>query len=88
MMLDTHKAVETLVAVWGDKKKYAEAIVDIINQKYTELATKEDIKGLRKDMKIMETGLRAEIGEVKSDIKWLKGLMFVIAAMILGLWFK
>tara|TARA_B110000908_G_C10057207_1_gene358920 strand:+ start:581 stop:790 length:210 start_codon:yes stop_codon:yes gene_type:complete len=49
MILDTHKFVENLVAA-GFKKKQAEVFVQEINDNHKELATKEDLKIIERDL--------------------------------------
>lgn len=70
MILDTHEAVEKMVEA-GASKKMAEAIVKTINTSSDHLATKEDIREVKSEIKILEVSLRSEITEVKGDIKVL-----------------
>jgi hypothetical protein len=83
MILDTHEAVEKMVEA-GASKKMAEAIVKTINTSSDHLATKEDIREVKSEIKILEVSLRSEIAEVrselKSDIAEVKGNIKVLAA--------
>jgi hypothetical protein len=49
MILDTHRFVENLISA-GFKKKQAEVFVQELNENQSELATKEDIRMLEKDI--------------------------------------
>lgn len=71
MILDTHEAVEKMVEA-GASKKMAEAIVKTINTSSDHLATKEDIRELKSEIKILEVNLRSEIAEVRSEIVEVK----------------
>jgi len=72
-LLDTHAVIEELIAS-GVKKKQAEIITRAISQGNDSLVTKSD--------------LESAIVELRSDIKWIKGLIFLIIGLIVGLWFK
>ena len=72
-LLDTHAVIEELIAS-GVKKKQAEIITRAISQGNDNLVTKSD--------------LESAIVELRSDIKWIKGLIFLIIGLIVGLWFK
>ena len=83
MLVDTHKAIERMIAV-GNTKENAEVIVEIINSKDDNLATKGDIVRLesnieRLDMKI--DSVRTEVGTTK----WMIGLLFALNITIIGL---
>lgn len=49
MIIDTHRFVENLVAA-GFKKKQAEVIVQEMNENQKELATKEDLRVIERDL--------------------------------------
>lgn len=68
MIIDTHEAVERIVEA-GASKKMAEAIVKSFNSSSENLATKEDIKLLKKDVQILETSLRSEITNLETSLK-------------------
>jgi enoyl reductase-like protein len=98
MLIDTHKAIEKMIAV-GNTKENAEVIVEIINSQNNNLVTKTDLKlGLSE----VKSALRAEIHEIRSDvekvdlkidsvrsevgtIKWMIGLLFALNLTIIGL---
>jgi dsDNA-specific endonuclease/ATPase MutS2 len=83
MILDTHEAVEKMVEA-GASKKMAEAIVALHAKGNENLATKEDIREVKSEIKMLEVTLRSEITEVrselKSDIAEVKGDIKVLAA--------
>ena len=60
MLIDTHKAIEKLIAV-GNKKANAEAIVEIINSQEDSLATKGDILSIKKEMEVIDTKLEGKM---------------------------
>lgn len=68
MIIDTHEAVERIVEA-GASKKMAEAIVKSFNSSSENLATKEDIKLLKKDVQILETSLRSEITNLETSLR-------------------
>ena len=72
-VIDTHELVEELVAS-GIKKKQAEAITNAVKQSSNNLVTKID--------------LDLALSDLRSDMKWIKGLIFLILGLIIGLWFK
>ena len=83
MLVVTHKAIERMIAV-GNTKENAEVIVEIINSKDDNLATKGDIVRLesnieRLDMKI--DSVKTEVGTTK----WMIGLLFALNVTIIGL---
>lgn len=103
-LLDTHKAVEELVAS-GLKKKQAEVITGVFSRLDDQLATKSDIQSvkseitnLKSDVSKLQTdvvglktdvaGLKEEVSGIKTDISWGRNLLFVILALVIGLWFK
>lgn len=71
MLIDTHKAIEKLIAV-GNNKENAEAIVELINSQENNLATKADIQ-------ILE----AKMGGLEKDINWLKALQIAILILLI-----
>lgn len=74
-------------------KKAVEAVEGIVEQKaeqkLTGVASKQDIFTLKNDFK-------GDIAELKSDLlkemsannRWLVGIIFVVALMVIGLYFK
>lgn len=79
MLIDTHKAIEKLIAV-GNKKENAEAIVEIINSRDDNLATKKDISILQSELKNVEMSLRSEI----NTVKWMVGLVCALIIMMIS----
>ncbi len=83
MLIDTHKAVEKMIA-FGNTKENAEVIVEIINSKDEKLATKGDIVRLESNIERLDI----KIDSVKSTTdttKWMIGLLFVLNITIIGL---
>ncbi len=76
MILDTHRFVENLISA-GFKKHQAEVFVQELNENQSELATKEDIKEVKSEMKVLER-----------DITWIKTLLFLVLGAVISLWFK
>ena len=75
MRIDTLEFSKSLQAAGADEK-LAEAIVKgITGADTSELATKDDLKNT-------ETLLRSEIADVKSDLKWMKGIGAAILAAV------
>ena len=76
MILDTHRFVENLISA-GFKKHQAEVFVQELNENQSELATKEDIKEVKSEMKVLER-----------DITWIRGFLFLVLGAVISLWFK
>lgn len=76
MLIDTHKAIEKMIAV-GSTKENAEVIVEIINSQNDNVATKGDMKVLESQIE----SVKSEIG----TIKWMLGLLGALNLMILSL---
>lgn len=66
MLIDTHKAIERLIAV-GNSKESAEVVVDLINSQEQSLATKADIQLLE--------------AKIEKDINWLKAIGLVLIGL-------
>ena len=71
--IDTHALIEELIAS-GVKKKQAEIIIKVISQEADRLVPKAD--------------LELALGDIRSDMKWLKSLIFLILGLVISLWFK
>lgn len=71
--IDTHQVIEEMIAA-GVEKRQAEVITRAIRQNEHNLVTKND--------------LELAVSDLRTDMKWLKGLMFLVIGLILGLWFK
>ncbi|MBP9778900.1 MAG: hypothetical protein KBD25_06950 [Rickettsiaceae bacterium] len=74
-IIDTHKAIEKMIAV-GTNKKTAEIIVEIINSQDENLATKEDISSLKADIEKLE--LKLEI-----EFKWMRILLLTVIGLLI-----
>jgi hypothetical protein len=74
-IIDTHKAIEKMIAV-GTNKKTAEVIVGIINSQDENLATKEDIASLKADIEKVE--LKLEI-----EFKWMRLLLLSVVGLLI-----
>ena len=71
--IDTHALIEELIAS-GVKKKQAEIIIKVISQEADRLVPKTD--------------LELALSDIRSDMKWLKSLIFLILGLVISLWFK
>lgn len=69
MIIDTHRFVENLVAA-GFKKKQAEVIVQEMNENHKELATKEDLRVIERDLNWIKGFLFLVLGGIIS--LWFK----------------
>jgi hypothetical protein len=69
--LDTHKAIERIIST-GVSKETAEAIVDSVNTKNDDVATKADIHELKAEISIMNT-----------NIKWIIAIGLLIVGLLL-----
>lgn len=87
MILDTHRFVENLISA-GFKKKQAEVFVKELNENQNELATKEDIRELKSDMKVLKVELQESIKILERDMTWAKGFLFLVLSAVVSLWFK
>ena len=82
MSFDTHKSIKFLIKK-GIKESQAESIVEVVNQSrdhdFSRLATKEQLKGVEKELrgeirsvreevKLVEERLRGEITAVRGEI--------------------
>ena len=71
--IDTHALIEELIAS-GVKKKQAEIVIKVISQEADRLVPKAD--------------LELALSDIRSDMKWLKSLIFLILGLVISLWFK
>ena len=71
--IDTHALIEELIAS-GVKKKQAEILIKVISQEADRLVPKTD--------------LELALSDIRSDMKWLKSLIFLILGLVISLWFK
>ena len=69
--LDTHKAIDRIIST-GVSKETAEAIVDSVNTKNDDVATKADIHELKAEISIMNT-----------NIKWIMAIGLLIVGILL-----
>ena len=69
--LDTHKAIERIIST-GVSKETAEAIIDSVNTKNDDVATKADIHELKAEISIMNT-----------NIKWIIAIGLLIVGLLL-----
>lgn len=94
MLIDTHKAIEKMIAA-GNTKENAEVIVEIINSQNDNVATKGDIKilktqvdSVKTELNSVKTELNSKIDSVRSEIgtiKWMLGLLGALNLMILSI---
>ena len=71
--IDTHALIEELIAS-GVKKKQSEIIIKVISQEADRLVPKTD--------------LELALSDIRSDMKWLKSLIFLILGLGISRWFK
>ena len=69
--LDTHKAIERIIAT-GISKESAEAIVESVNTKNDDVATKADI-----------SELRTEVTAINTNVKWLIAIVLALVGILL-----
>ncbi|MGB7996523.1 MAG: hypothetical protein WCF45_10400 [Photobacterium halotolerans] len=75
IVLDTHKMIESLIK-GGMSKEGAEGIVYGLDDAVkTGAATKADLQQV-------ESNVLREITEIKSDVGWIKKLLFVVGAAV------
>jgi hypothetical protein len=86
---DEATAKNAVEAVEGIVEKKAE-------QKLSGVATKQDIYALKEGISMLKEELKGNIAALKIDIlkeisannRWLVGIIFALAVMIIGLYFK
>ena len=67
----------------------AEALAEILDINLKELATKQDLVLVKKDLHEVELRLKAEIAETKSElIRWVVGIGFLQTTLIVGIVMK
>ena len=76
--LDTHKAIERIIAT-GISKESAEAIVESVNTKNDDVATKADIFALKTDISELST----EMSIMNTNIKWIMAIGLLIVGILL-----
>ena len=88
-MMDTHEEFTKLVEAGADEK-LAEAVVKLhARAQVTDSVTKTEFNDFRKDVSLRFdkvekeiVGVRTEIADVKSDLKWMKGIGAAILAAV------
>ena len=73
--LDTHKAIERIIST-GVSKETAEAIVDSVNIKNDDTATKSDLYELRIELK-------SDIAAINTNVKWVIAILLVLVGILL-----
>ncbi len=87
--IDTLAAMRKLEKV-GFKTEQAEAVAEVMANQSSELATKADIAGLRREMDGLEKSLKGDIAGVRGEIaglRWMFGLHFAFTLVMLGFLF-
>ncbi len=84
----TTVAIDTLAAMRklekaGFKTEQAEAVAEVMANQSSELATKADIAGLRREMVGLEKSLKGDI----AGLRWMFGLHFAFTLVMLGFLF-
>ena len=88
-MMDTHEEFTKLVEAGADEK-LAEAVVKLhARAQVTDSVAKAEFNDFRKDVSLRFdkvekeiVGVRTEIADVKSDLKWMKGIGAAILAAV------
>lgn len=86
MIIDTHDAVEKLLAA-GNSKENAEAIVRLINSQDANLATKGDILRLESQVQLLEAKFDKDMIEIKTELKWMRILMLSVLGLLIKIAF-
>jgi len=73
--LDTHKAIERIIST-GVSKETAEAIVNSVNTKNDDTATKSDLYELRIELK-------SDIAAINTNVKWVIAILLVLVGILL-----
>ena len=73
--LDTHKAIERIIST-GVSKETAEAIVESVNIKNDDTATKSDLYELRIELK-------SDIAAINTNVKWVIAILLVLVGILL-----
>ena len=73
--LDTHKAIERIIST-GVSKETAEAIVERVNIKNDDTATKSDLYELRIELK-------SDIAAINTNVKWVIAILLVLVGILL-----
>jgi hypothetical protein len=95
--LDTHKAIERIIST-GVSKETAEAIVDSVNTKNDDVATKADLYEMRIELKSdinelrtkletdiheLRTELKSEVSSINTNVKWLMAIVLALVGILL-----
>ena len=95
--LDTHKAIERIIST-GVSKETAEAIVDSVNTKNDDVATKADLYEMRIELKSdihelrtelktdiheLRTELKSEVSSINTNVKWLIAITLLLVGILL-----
>lgn len=73
--LDTHKAIERIIST-GVSKETAEAIIDSLNTKNDDVATRSDIFKLENKIDLLEN-------KMDINMKWIMAIGVVIIGLLL-----
>ena len=81
-MMDTHEEFTKLVEAGADEK-LAEAVVKLhARAQVTDSVAKAEFNDFRKDVSSRFDKVEKEIADVKSDLKWMKGIGAAILAAV------
>ena len=81
-MMDTHEEFTKLVEAGADEK-LAEAVVKLhARAQVTDSVTKTEFNDFSKDVSSRFDKVEKEIADVKSDLKWMKGIGAAILAAV------
>ncbi len=72
MLINTLKAKKQLVEEYGFDERQAEGVVEIVGQANEQVATKEDITLLQKDVEQVRQELKADVAQVRLEIEQVR----------------
>ena len=67
MLIDTHRAIKDLTQA-GVPEHQAEAFVQVVTRADEQVATKEDIKGLEKNIQALKEATKKDIGNLEGSM--------------------
>lgn len=89
LTFDTLAYVKTLRDA-GIEERQAEAqataLATVLKSGTAELATKDDMRDMKRDMDVLKAELKRDLSETKAElIRWVVGIGFLQSALIIGI---
>ena len=85
-LLDTHLIVKNFIK-HGFSEEQAEAIVEVINDRNTELVTKNTLEvgvsRLENKINILESHLENKIDNINTNVKWVIAITLLLVGILL-----